>query len=51
MKNGRDAPHRAPNKQLCVSEHLCLAGFHQSPVTCHSYFLGLDSGGTNPDTR
>ena len=24
---------------------------HQSRVTSHSYFFGLDSGGTNPDTR
>jgi hypothetical protein len=42
--------HRAPKKQLCISVRTSVPG-RFSRVTSHSYFFGLDSGGTNPDTR
>ena len=40
--------HRAP-KKFNLSPTILLGRF--LPVTIHSYFFGLDSGGTKPATR
>jgi hypothetical protein len=49
MKTGAMLTHRARKslRQIFIAT-LVTGGFHQPPVTNHSYFFGLDSGGTIP---